>query len=74
MKDCCEACGGALTPSTEFPDYPFGHHPMTIYYECPDCGTMWEDVWCSAVDGECPHCPARNISPTGWYAHDGKED
>jgi len=29
------------------------------YYECPQCGEKWEDVWDSMCDDRCPHC---NIS------------
>lgn len=43
-----------------------GHNPMTIFYRCPDCGEEWDDYWCSAVDGDCPSCDARNIEPVAW--------
>jgi predicted nucleic acid-binding Zn-ribbon protein len=41
------------------------------YYECPDCHTMWDDVWDSMCDDECPNCGTRNISP--YKSEDVKE-
>jgi hypothetical protein len=36
------------------------------FYVCPDpeCGAEWEDVWDSAVNGQCPGCQMKDITPT----------
>jgi hypothetical protein len=26
------------------------------YFECTECGTYWEDTWCSDCDDDCPNC------------------
>lgn len=37
-----------------------------IRYRCPYCGTLWEDAWTCAVNGECPLCKTRHIEPLMW--------
>lgn len=33
------------------------------YYECPQCGTTWEDEWDCACNDTCPACGTREIEP-----------
>jgi predicted nucleic acid-binding Zn-ribbon protein len=33
------------------------------FYQCPRCGTTWEDEWDCQCDDECPQCGNRSISP-----------
>jgi hypothetical protein len=39
------------------------HHPaeegIVLYmrsFTCPDCGTKWQDLWCSDCNDRCPGC------------------
>lgn len=62
----CPECGDVIDPRD---DPQPQHHPMTIYYECPECGHDWNDRWCSAVDDECPKCGTLT-TPTTWEEDD----
>lgn len=33
------------------------------YYQCPDCGAEWEDVWTAQSNDTCPGCGAGEIEP-----------
>lgn len=33
------------------------------FYQCPDCGEEWEDVWSSQVNDDCPCCGLREVEP-----------
>jgi len=35
-----------------------------IEYICPSCQHFWQDKWSCAVDGTCPKCGVKNISPS----------
>lgn len=68
-EDFCHMCGGEITPSPQFPEYPFGHYPQTIYYVCHACNHEWSDDWCSSVDADCPVCFARDVTPDHSEPH-----
>lgn len=34
------------------------------HYECDRCEKRWEDEWSCTCDDSCPHCGAKNMSPT----------
>lgn len=36
---------------------------MINYYQCPECQTLWEDVWDCACNDECPNCGIKDIEP-----------
>ncbi|MFV1943447.1 hypothetical protein VPH49_21785 [Pseudomonas luteola] len=36
---------------------------MRNFYECPNCGTEWEDTWDCACNDQCPECGAKDIEP-----------
>ena len=38
-----------------------------IEYTCPYCeDSQWADYWSCLVDGVCPDCGTKNISPVNW--------
>ena len=39
---------------------------MIIYYECPDCGHLWQEEYECACDSTCPECGTRNIQALEW--------
>lgn len=54
-------------------------HQMTIHYQhaCPKVGDTvisWVDSWNCAVDGECPSCGEKNISPDTYHDSDRDSD
>lgn len=51
-------------PEPEYePEYGKG---ILNYYECPQCGTAWEDEWDCACNDTCPACGTREIEPHHW--------
>lgn len=57
----CPGCGSIIRQTDgEAPEH--GHFPMTIFYACHRCGEEWTDVWCAAVDADCPNCAAHNTA------------
>lgn len=51
--------GWVWVPNPE-PEYGKG---LLNYYECPQCGTTWEDEWDCACNDTCPACGTREIEP-----------
>jgi rubrerythrin len=51
--------GWVWVPNPE-PEYGKG---ILNYYECPQCGTTWEDEWDCACNDTCPACGTREIEP-----------
>ena len=54
--------GWVWVPNPE-PEYGKG---LLNYYECPQCGTTWEDEWDCACNDTCPACGTREIEPHHW--------
>ncbi|MGJ5039662.1 MULTISPECIES: hypothetical protein [unclassified Bradyrhizobium] len=34
------------------------------FYRCERCAQAWSDEWSCMCDDECPHCGARDMSPS----------
>ncbi len=34
------------------------------FYRCERCAQAWTDEWSCMCDDECPHCGARDMSPS----------
>jgi hypothetical protein len=34
------------------------------HYDCDRCGANWADEWSCMCDDDCPHCGARDMSPS----------
>lgn len=53
----------AATPAPSDKDEAEPAMLLRNHYECPRCGTHWEDVWSAACNDECPGCGLKDIEP-----------